>query len=369
MSHTLEPEQIEKHISVLIENQFPQFYREQGPVFVEFVKEYYRWMESNTVIADMKSVYTGKLTSVTPNSANVTGFGTNFTDLANGDQIAIYHEHNTKEYDIYTIDEVANDTFLTLTSDYLPDFTSANSKYLSVKDQTNPIWYARHFLENKDIDNTIENFLVFFKEKYLKDIQYETATRLRNLLKHSLDIYRSKGTERGLDLLFRSVFGVPAKIYYPGDDLFGLSTGKWYVPRYLEISLKRNSEKLVGKQVVGDVSGATAFAEALVRKTVKGRFVDVLYISAINGNFLVDERINSTDSILLPSERPVVIGSLTTLELDVEGSGSGLVNGDIVDLYSDYGEEGKARVANTVSATGRVTFKLLDGGYGYSANW
>jgi hypothetical protein len=367
MSHSNEPEQIEKNISLLIENQFPAFYREQGPVFVEFVKQYYKWMESNTVIADQKSVFTGKVT-VTPQSANVVGQGTNFTDLDEGEQVALYYEHDTKDYDIFTIDTISNDTFLTVTSDYLPTFTSANSKYLAVKDQSNPLWYARHFLENKDIDNTIENFLVYFKEKYLKDIQYETATRLRNLLKHSLDIYRSKGTERGLDLLFRSVFGVPASIYYPGDDLFGASTGKWYVPRYIEISLKRNSEKLVGKQIIGNETGATAFVEALIRKTVQGRFIDVLYISAINGYFTIGEKVNSTDSILSPSERPTITGSLTTIDIDVEGSGSDLVVGDIVDIFSDYGEEGKARVANTVSATGRVTFNLLDGGYGYSAN-
>jgi len=36
---------IEDNISVLVENHFPQFYREQGNTFVNFVKEYFVWAE------------------------------------------------------------------------------------------------------------------------------------------------------------------------------------------------------------------------------------------------------------------------------------------------------------------------------------
>lgn len=38
---------VEQFISPLIESQFPQFYREQGPLFILFVEEYFKWMESN----------------------------------------------------------------------------------------------------------------------------------------------------------------------------------------------------------------------------------------------------------------------------------------------------------------------------------
>ena len=35
-------------ISPLIESQFPAFYREEGPLFVSFVKSYYEWLESTS---------------------------------------------------------------------------------------------------------------------------------------------------------------------------------------------------------------------------------------------------------------------------------------------------------------------------------
>ena len=37
---------IEKNISNLVEHQFPEFYRTDGPTFVSFVKAYYKWLES-----------------------------------------------------------------------------------------------------------------------------------------------------------------------------------------------------------------------------------------------------------------------------------------------------------------------------------
>lgn len=37
---------IEKKISPLIASQFPSFYQEQGPVFIQFVKAYYEWLET-----------------------------------------------------------------------------------------------------------------------------------------------------------------------------------------------------------------------------------------------------------------------------------------------------------------------------------
>jgi len=37
--------QVEDNISLLIENHFPNFYKEYGNTFIEFVKEYYTWTQ------------------------------------------------------------------------------------------------------------------------------------------------------------------------------------------------------------------------------------------------------------------------------------------------------------------------------------
>ena len=272
-------EVIQKNISNFIENQFPSIYREEGPVFVEFVKEYYKWLETE-----------------------------------------------------------------------------------------GPLHYSRNFFEYKDLDETTEQFLLYFKEKYLKNIQFETTTNTRQLLKHTLDLYRSKGTDRAIDLLFKLVFGVPSEVYYPGEDLFSLSSGVWKKQKYLELNISKENVKLSGKSITGQSSGATAYVDAVVRKRIKGRLIDVVFISSLNGNFKTDEAINTSDDILGGGKKPYIIGSLNEVLVNTYGVGSGYAVGDIVDLNSGYGTGAKARVSSVANTIGTVAFELGNGGYAYTAN-
>jgi hypothetical protein len=64
------------------------------------------------------------------------------------------------------------------------------------------------------------------------------------------------------------------------------------IPQYLEVSLSEHNIKFIGKQIVGLTSGATAFVERVIRRTVQGKFIDVIYISTIVGNFVTGEKIN-----------------------------------------------------------------------------
>ncbi len=44
---------IEKKISLLVEQQFPSFYREEGPTFIQFVKTYYEWLEETGNVVNL----------------------------------------------------------------------------------------------------------------------------------------------------------------------------------------------------------------------------------------------------------------------------------------------------------------------------
>lgn len=360
---------VEKFISNFVHRQFPQFYRDDYPVFIAFVQEYFKWLETEYPISVLKYAEADQNPRIdikaqspiitTTNNDNLENY------LSNGDVIAIFNSESDTDYRIYTIDHVANSSAAILTPDATPQISIANTRFSETKQQKNPLHYSRHFYENMDVDTTADEFLVHFKEKYLKNIQFTTNANIRQLIKHALDIYRSKGTERAADLLFKIVFGVGATVYYPSTDIFRLSDGKWYVPRYLEVSLKEANVKLINRQIQGINSGATAFVESVVRKTVRGRLIDVLYISAINGQFQTGEIINSSDSILASHEQPSVIGSLTTITLP-EPSGTGYQVGDIVDVESASGERAKGRVSETANTFGLVQITLDHGGYAYS---
>jgi hypothetical protein len=265
--------QIEDQISVLVENHFPQLYKEEGENFVAFVKEYYDWLQQSN----------------------------------------------------------------------------------------NAVYYSRNLFEFRDIDSTIEEFLVHFKEKYLVEapVFYDST---RSNVKNALDFYRSKGTERGTELLFREVWGLnDVDIYFPGKDVLKASDGEWYIPKYLELSLSDKTASFVGKQVTGSLSGATAFVEGVVRRSVLGKYIDIAYLTNIKGNFLYEELITSDGDL---TDSPRVVGSMT--QILINDSGRDFNVGDVVNVISDVkGKEAKARVDTIGTTSGKVTFTLDDGGSGY----
>lgn len=224
----------------------------------------------------------------------------------------------------------------------------------------NPIGVNRELPNYRDLDLTLDQFLVFFKDKYLPDIQFTTETNKRLLIKNNLDLYRSKGSPRSVDLLFRLVFGIPASIYYPDDDVLRLDDNEWIQPTYLEVTQTANNILFVGQQITGLGSGATAFVERLVRKNIKSKYINVFYLSNVTGQFRTNEMIKYNDNVV---GLPVVIGSLSAG--DVIAGGELFKIGDVVDIVSGQGEQAQALVTGISEITGIVDFQLFDGGWGY----
>jgi hypothetical protein len=277
---------VEKHISPLIESQFPAFYKEQGPVFVLFVEEYYKWLESNNTLY--------------------------------------------ASYDDTIIDG-------------------------------NPLYHSRKLLEYRDIDSTVEEFVLFIKEKYLKNVQFESGISTRRIVKASKDLFNSKGSERSLELFFQMLYGTKIEIYTPGSDILKPSDGTWVLPRYLELTQSSRNVDYVGKQITGSSSGASAFVEYLVTRNINGKFIDVMFLSKVDGDFITGEVVTDNGILL---NAPKIIGSLSNINITVPGEL--FTVGEIVSVNSASGVEGIARVTGVDSVTGIVRFEIVDGGWGYS---
>jgi hypothetical protein len=240
-------------------------------------------------------------------------------------------------------------------------FTKAYYEWL--EEENNALYHGRRLLNYRDIDETVDDFIVNFKEKYLNNIQFTTTTNKKLLVKKAQDLYRSKGTPRAVDLFFKLVYGVEARVYTPGQDIFKVSDGKYVKPIYLEVTRQARNIDYIGKEITGASSGALAFVEKLVRRRIKGQYIDIFYVSAVTGNFVSNE-VLLIDEIF--DDAPIMIGSMTGLTVVTKATGYAV--GDIVDVLSTInGEYGKARVTSISNATGVVEFELLEGGFGYTS--
>lgn len=240
----------------------------------------------------------------------------------------------------------------------LVEFLVAYYEYLEESGYT----LSREMFELKDIDTTYDEFVNFFRKKYLEDFPFVTATDNRFLVKNIIDYYRAKGSEQSLKLLMKLVFNDEVEVYYPRIDILRPSDSRWVVPRYIELTFSTRTKSFVGKTVYGNVSGATGFAESIVTKRIDGKLIDLLFISNITGEFSVNEYISDDTSVV---NAPRMIGSLTAIS-DVESSSSGYAVGDKLDIISSNGKNAVARITRVLTAADRVNISLLDGGFGYT---
>ena len=344
---------IEQKISPLIENMFPSFYKDEGQNFIMFVKAYYEWLETNHQLIQLEDNTNFNVGDIITQD-NVTGTIVAFvgTDL------------------LVKVDGLETFKCFGMCSELIPVSSSSGGFSFILRGgatkRLGSIFMSRNLPNIRDIDTTMDIFITQFKEKYLKNIEFDTETNKRMLVKNSLDLYRSKGTARSIDLFFRLVYGYNSQVKYPGDNLFKLSEGSWVKPQYLEITSTnpQRAVALVGTAIKGITSGAEAFVERYIKRKVNNGFVHILYLSNVQGEFINRETIYHRHGTTF-SDSPRVLGSLTSVEI-ITGSKEFAV-GDIVSFVTETGDYGQARVSSVFDdERGVVDFILLEGGYGYS---
>lgn len=244
-------------------------------------------------------------------------------------------------------------------------FVQAYYEWLEQPDQT--IGHARQLLDYADIDSTMQEFIEYFKNTYIHAIPETIISNKQLLVKHILDLYRSKGTPRAYALLFRMVFDEEIELYIPGDYVFKPSDNRWYVPRYIEVTSNDALNDIVSTQIRNS-AGATAIVETYFRRMVNGRVVNVLEVSNVRGRFKNGDRVyqSRANGAIGVANSVTVVGSLTGISITAGGIGFSV--GEYVDVIGS-GVEGKARVVSIDTLnTGGVAFNLLSGGSGYTTN-
>lgn len=229
----------------------------------------------------------------------------------------------------------------------------------------------RNLLKIGDIDQTYEQFLTSFKEKYAKTFPISRSIDTRFVIKHINDLYRTKGSEEGLRILFRLFFNEEIDVVYPSNSILKPSDSIWSEESYLEMKSVLSYENYiiqVGDSIRGDVSEASAIVDKIFFVKFGGAYTPIVYISALDGEF------TSSDSLEVvrfgePSRFPgrIISGSLISVDVIRDARLPNQSVGDRVNLKSDLSGVGATGIVTEVSSvqTGSIQFDLVDRGYGY----
>ena len=234
MSHEKKSKLLTK-VSPLIEGQVPEFVRDDHPVFVDFLKDYYKFLEAGKLEINVTTDYVRLETDTSEyvlledgNRVVDESFTGKFTDGetitgATSNATATILVEDSRNSVLY----ISSQQKL-ITNETITGGTSGSSATVT-KYRANPIQNIQQLLDYADVDNTIHDFLDQMRDSFMESIPSTLAenTSKRDLLKNIKDLYTAKGTSEGHKLFMRLLLGEDANVIYPNEYMMRPSDGDW----------------------------------------------------------------------------------------------------------------------------------------------
>ena len=238
----------------------------------------------------------------------------------------------------------AEKTISALVQTQLPDFINGNHPqfkrfielYYSWLEQNAPagisntagntIYHAMQIGDYRDIDETPDEFIRYFKDELLPHFPENPSLDIKKILKSAREYYNKKGSEESLKWLFKALYDTDLEVNYPKEQILIASDGKWKKPRAFRITVGESNKNvdvnlLERKLVVGSISGATCIIESANRTIdeTNGREIIEIYISNItkyfnNGEDIIINYVDANGIDRVFRER--IIGTLSNVRVD-----------------------------------------------------
>lgn len=231
--------------------------------------------------------------------------------------------------------------------------------YIWMEREGSPLGDSYRLPEYLDIDKTRDDFLEFFLDEYMPNIPNEVLVDKRLLIKHIVDFYSAKGTEKSFRFLFRILFNKEIEFEYPASQILRASDGIWVKETFIKIAFLEKDYLLNGRKLFGTTSGATGYVDSVFKENEQ---ITNVKIKGINGVFLPSEAVETRDD--MDKITSYVSGQVRTIEVLHGGFGYEVGETIVLDDSSFY--EVSNIVVNSVDINGTIlSIEIQNTGSGY----
>ena len=256
----------------------------------------------------------------------------------------------------------------------LPDFIRSDAPlfqsfiegyYEYLESANNVLDASRNLLNYQDVDTSIDKYVEYLRREIIPDFPRSTLANTHFILKRAKDLYTSRGSEKSYQLLFRALYNQEIEIYDPGESILRASDGRYVKENSIRVGdpALGNTQLLLGQNITGLSSGATAKVERINRTTESGFIVQELFLSGISGDFQDLELVRNSGNTVNATIYNIT-GTITGINL--ADKGAGYVIGDSLTLSTPTStKDGKATVAETDNFSA-IQFSVTHGGKGYT---
>ena len=366
-------------ISSLIQTQLPEFIQADHPVFNQFVRTYYQFLESAEVTFSEVNNYLIQETT-----------SKNFVLDENEDNVVL-EDSDAK----FTVGEIITGLQSGATASVLVDdvddnkrlFISAQSQFIigetvtgSISNSSgtiqsyraNPVQNIQQLLEYANVDSTIDKFLDNFRDAFLDGVvdNLTDGVDKRKLVKSIRDLYVSKGTRKGHELFFRLLFNDDAVISYPNENMIRSSDGVWTTKLIMRVAVTAGDiSELIGQTITGQTSQATAIPVSQIG--VREAFTDIVEIEldrdTATGTFEAGELVKGISSVSDQDVSFTVYSIISGADVLTTDEGQYYTAGQQVNIASS-GSQTASAIINTVGAGSVTSIEIDDTGTNYAIN-
>jgi len=351
-------------ISPLIEGQMPDYIRSDHPQFVEFLKQYYEFLEAAELQCD------GIINNIIQETISV-----NYILDENDEKVVAEEGVGTtgKFIEGETITGSISKATATVLIDDLGNaiprlFISSNQRFelgeiitgttsgatsVIKSYRGNPIQNIQQMMDYANTDNTTALVLDEMQRQFMDTIPLTLADGLskRDLIKNIKDLYAAKGTSEGHKLFLRMMFAEDADVFYPTKYMLRTSDGKWNKKSIIRCANGTGSSgtEVIGLTLTGRTSGATVFVVNATGFSQGAFSISEFEIDLItlNGTFIDGETVFAI-GVTTDVEQRFTIQKIVTGAV-IESGGILYNEGDIVTLDNTVGNGLATAIVNTVS--------------------
>ena len=380
-------------ISTLLKHQAPEFVLSDHPRFLEFVKQYYTFMESAeisvTSVLSTDGVLLESETDLEPSALllNASRISSGNTQESIGDKVL----QESSSYGKFEKGETVTGSTSGATATVLVEDLSNGKLYISAQDKfidgetltggtsgasatldnynSNPVQNIQQLTNFRDPDKVISNFLTKFRNEFMATLPEKLDSNInkRNLIKNIRSVYLAKGTAKANEVFFKMLFNENSETIYPRENMLRISDGKFDSKKILRaVASVGTATDLIGRTITGVTSGATAIVETVNTFNITGENTSefILNEDTLVGTFSSDEVIRGTKTDTDDTFIKLTITSIPSV-LSIGDSGSLYDTSDSVTISATGGVGANIQVGEV--GLGSLTDIFIgNGGSGYA---
>lgn len=335
--------------SLNLDSFFGDEFFEDNERFLLFLKGYYEWLQTTTV------VFTDK-TGTFQRGEQVVGA----TSKATG----IIREVKTNSLIIQVTTKKAFAKSETITG----QTSGATATIYSVKD--NVVRASGNVVDYRNLDNSIDKYFEYLKDELYTSLPVDFYGNKPLVASKFKDFFNSKSNEQSYRFLFRLLYNEEIDFYYPGDDIIRSSDGNFEKTQIIRTTAvgfginnagtqyERNIFDFLNKTIRGKTSNALAFVVDIKKFFIGSIETAEMTLRLVSADFDAGEEIVDIDDEDLNATLYGIVAGFT-----INDGGSGYQVSDAITISGD-GSEAQA-IVSSIKQSPITALKVNTVGHGY----